>query len=435
MATGQHTIGIMDPFGLSFRYSLERLLAFYAPKIHYGGKTHTVTTARETNRAYDTRAARASYEAIVNRGDQWHPQHTSLSVLTAPHTYTLNDMLSFQAVNKNTAYGQMADLGLHVPPTWAIPTYRNPEDARGFGEPIANFNEHVHVDLHKIGQAVGFPAFLKPQSGGGWRGVMRVNSLQELYEAYPRSGGVPVNLQRAIDYREFVRTVGIGPQMIPMHYNASAQYSHDRYLRSEQQAVEFEFISGQERDELAKIAKVINAFYGWDHNSCEALIGKQDGVCYPIDFANVSPDSKLISLHFFFPELVKAMLRWLIFVVVTGRKKPVAFNYHWERFWAVRDEARQKGLGYRQTLDRYAALADEHFQTEELEHFVSKYMSDFDERAYQWFAGQELDQILEAEVNWIFKLEHERPGKLAHYRGIHQFWLHCEKDRLGVRQR
>jgi hypothetical protein len=50
-------------------------------------------------------------------------------------------------------------------------------------------------------------------------------------------------------------------------------------------------------------------------------------------------------------------------------------------------------------------------------------------------AHQPLGPDSAADLDWIFKLEHERPGKLAHYRGIHQFWLHCEKDRLGVRQK
>ena len=60
-------------------------------------------------------------------------------------------------------------------------------------------------------------------------------------------------------------------------------------------------------------------------------------------------------------------------------------------------------------------------------------MADFEERSYQWFAGKEFDRILEAEVNYIFKIPHERPQKLAHYRGIHRFWLHCERDRMALK--
>ncbi len=62
----------------------------------------------------------------------------------------------------------------------------------------------------------------------------------------------------------------------------------------------------------------INAFFGWDFNSCEALA--QGGVWYPIDFANACPDSQVTSLHYHFPWLIKANLRWSIFCAVTRRE-------------------------------------------------------------------------------------------------------------------
>lgn len=429
----KHTIGIMDPFGLSFRFAFEQLLADYDPEIRYGSRIHTVRTVRETNHAYDSCAARADYDALINRGDQWHPHHTSHSMITARRVYLVNDMASFQAVNKNTAYAQMHELGLHIPKTWALPSFRA-EPGNDFPAWVApHFQDLEAPDLRRIGEAVGYPAFLKPQSGGGWRGVTRVRGLRELEAAYKDSGGVPVNLQRAVDYREFVRTIGIGPQMQCLHYNASAEHSHDRYLRSASKAIDFDFITNAERIELSRIAKLINAFYGWDHNSCEALIGRTDHVIYPIDFANVSPDSKVISLHFFFPEILKSMMRWLLFVVVTGRRKPMSYSYLWDQFYAERDRAREQHWSYAETLRRYEEIADRHFQTAEFNDFVAKHLPDFEERAYRWFAGPAFDRILETEVNWVFKIPHERPRKLAHYRGLHQFWLHCERDRLGLR--
>ena len=61
----------------------------------------------------------------------------------------------------------------------------------------------------------------------------------------------------------------------------------------------------------------INSFFGWDFNSCEAL--RKEGVFYPIDFANPCPDSQVTSLHYHFPWVVKAKIRWSLFVAASMR--------------------------------------------------------------------------------------------------------------------
>ncbi|MEZ0374373.1 MAG: hypothetical protein ACAI44_35125, partial [Candidatus Sericytochromatia bacterium] len=260
--------------------------------------------------------------------------------------------------------------------------------------------------------------------------VIKVNNVHELHEAYHKIKDKPVNLQKAVDYKEFVRVVGVGPQMMPMHYNASAKFSHDRYLRDENVAVEHNFLPPEQFDEVCKITKIINAFYNWDHNSCEILVD-QDGTSHPIDFANAYPDSNVTSLHFYFPELVKAMARWLIFIAVTGRKKPL-FAQYWEEMHKIKDKAEKKGWTYKQTIDAYAELADEAFQTKDFEKFVKESLPDFEAQAYSYFSSEGYDSIVSESVERYFKFPHEWPNKKMHYKGIHQFWLHCERNRLGL---
>ena len=107
------------------------------------------------------------------------------------------------------------------------------------------------------------------------------------------------------------------------------------------------FLPPEDAQVLEDMTLTINAFFGWDFNSCEALA--QGGVWYPIDFANACPDSQVTSLHYHFPWLIKANLRWSIFCAATGRK--MRRNLDWEPFYAVAD----RDLDPRERLREYAA--------------------------------------------------------------------------------
>ena len=115
----------------------------------------------------------------------------------------------------------------------------------------------------------------------------------------------------------------------------------------------------EEAQHLRDMTLTINAFFGWDFNSCEAL--RKDGVWHPIDFANPCPDSQVTSLHYHFPWLVKANLRWSIFCAAT--KRPMRKNLDWEPFYAI---ARARTCRTREKLRAYAAIADERFETDAL---------------------------------------------------------------------
>lgn len=425
-------IGLMDPNGYPLRASIEGLLDFLNLTIKYKGQNIKIVHRRIVSRPYSVLGAKTTCSVILNRGAHWNPHHNSFFNMVMPKTYLVNDMVSFKTIDKNTSYGQMHELGLHIPRTWAIPQedYSDLLDSSKI-DPDLIFPEHELFDLKTIGDEVGYPAFLKPQSGGGWVGVEKVNDYEELYKAYKKSGDKPLNLQQAIDYTEFVRTVGVGPQMLPMHYNASAKMSHDRYLRSETVAVQQNFLSAEEYDEVCKITKVINAYYNWDHNSCESLISKEDGNIYPIDFANAYPDSNIVSLHFFFPGLVKAMVKWLVYNAVTERKKPV-FGRDWDDYHAILNQANAENWSYKDKLNEYAHLADKHFSTEKFEDFSAEYLPDFETKVLEFFSSEKFDKIIEESVKRYFKIPQEVPQKVAHYKGIHKYWLHCEAQRLGL---
>jgi len=135
--------------------------------------------------------------------------------------------------------------------------------------------------------------------------------VTELHAAYDASGEMLMHLQKAIDYDVFARSLSIGAETMVMKFQPD-QPMHQRY------AVEHDFLAPDAGLEVVTIGKLVNAFFKWEFNSCETLVS--GGEVYPIDYANACPDVALTSLHYYFPWAMKALVKWCVFALVTGRQ-------------------------------------------------------------------------------------------------------------------
>ena len=90
----------------------------------------------------------------------------------------------------------------------------------------------------------------------------------------------------------------------------------------------------------------------------------------------------MTSLHYHFPWLIKANLRWSIFCAATGRK--MRRNLDWEPFYAVAD----RDLEPRERLREYARIAHERFETEKFRDFCRTRLGHLDELAYDFFGSE-----------------------------------------------
>ena len=155
--------------------------------------------------------------------------------------------------------------------------------------------------------------------------MRRIDDEAALREAYDETGTYLLHLQRAVEPHDlFVRCIGFGPQTRLVRYDPSAPL-HDRYTMDDGG------VPDDQRATLVDTTLTINSFFGWEFNSCEAL--RQDGVWHPIDFANACPDSQVTSLHYHFPWLVAANLRWSIFCAATRR--PMRVNLDWAPYFEI----------------------------------------------------------------------------------------------------
>jgi len=280
----------------------------------------------------------------------------------------------------------MIRLGMPIPTTWLVPPkeYAPTPDLRHTLERYARF-----FDFDELGEQVGYPMYMKPYDGGGWVGVSRIDDAAALRDAYEKSGSHVMQLQKAVYPSDlFVRVIGLGPQTHIVCYDAS-QPLHDRYT------LEHDFVSDEEASVLVDTTLTINAFFDWDFNSCEVLRG-EDGGLYPIDFANPCPDSQVTSLHYHFPWLIKANLRWSIFNAALLNKKPHSLD--WGPFFEIAD----RDIPYREKLAAYAEIARARFSSARFEEFCDRHLGHLDEVAWDFFGGPEARDAVYKKVQALY---------------------------------
>jgi hypothetical protein len=293
--------------------------------------------------------------------------------------------------------------------------FKNPVDNARYAYTAARYNQPF--DLDAIAGQIGYPLYMKPYDGGAWRGVSRINNADELHAAYDASGGMLMHLQKAIDFDVFARSLSIGAETMVMKFQPD-QPMHLRY------AVDHNFLSPRVGAEVVTIGRLVNAFFKWEFNSCETLVAS--GEVYPIDYANACPDVALTSLHYYFPWAMKALVKWCVFALVTGRRAKL--DLETDRYFAIADEA---GMSYEEKLDGYRRLADGYFDTERYRDFCASKLPDLDEIVLDWVAGPDFDQLLIQTVKSVYPA-HEQDKFIAHLRGLLGLWVRDETARLAA---
>ena len=415
MSTAKRTLGLSLGADLCWPICYEELIRRLDLRIALDGETLEFDVERISIEPFDLQQP-CRYDVVIDRLTHWY--HTSREwikkAIILDGLYVLNNPWTLQSMEKQTSYCAMMKLGLPVPRTWMVPPKAYEEHADL--EPTLKRYAKL-FDLSSIGEDLGYPLFMKPYDGGAWVGVNKIDDAAQLKKAYEESGTRVMHLQEAVDpFDLFVRSVGVGPQVNSIKYDPSAPL-HDRYK------IDFEFATDDEHELLRQQLLTINTFFGWDFNSCESL--RKDGVFHPIDFANACPDSQVTSLHFHFPWLVKAHVRWTIFCAATRRT--MRQNVDWEPYY----EVQRRDLPFRERLAAYAAIAEERLEADRFQEFCDQHLAHLDEVAYEFFGSEVAKGAVRAKVESLFP-EHEHEKFTEHFWGLIQFWRKTETDRLNA---
>lgn len=405
MAKVTRKIGLSLGADLCWPKCFEDILADLDLDLRIGRDQVRFAVERVRIEPFDLRQ-KGKYDLIVDRLTHWYStsrEWIKKSVLL-DGAYVFNNPWSVQSMEKQTTYCAMIALGLPIPTTWLVPpkAYDPKPDLQVTLERYAQL-----FDLGEVGEKVGYPLFMKPYDGGGWAGVSRIDDEQALREAYEKSDRFVMHLQKGVvPFDVFCRCVGLGPQTRVIQYDPSAPL-HARYLESAPA------ISAEQRALLEDITLTINAYFGWDFNSCESLL--KDGDWHPIDFANPCPDSQVTSLHVHFPWLVKSKLRWALFCAATKRR--FRQNLDWEPFHAVA----RKDLPYREKVAGYAKIARQRFDAERFEDFCGEHLSQLDQVARDYFASERARDAVRMKVQALFP-QHEWESFTEHFWQAIQRW-------------
>lgn len=174
-------------------------------------------------------------------------------------------------------------IGVPVPKTVILPSRDLPTDTSS--ESFSNLA--YPLDWDRIFKYIGFPAYMKPHAGGGWKSVYQLNNLDEFFEKHAETEQLVMMLQEEIKFEEYYRCYCIGGKHVRIMPYEPRNPHHLRYVA--------DFSPSPERYKLMEdIVLRICKYLGYDFNTVELAV--RDGVPYAIDFCNPAPDADVNSV-------------------------------------------------------------------------------------------------------------------------------------------
>jgi glutathione synthase/RimK-type ligase-like ATP-grasp enzyme len=227
---------------------------------------------------------KSGYAVIIDRISQDVPFYrTWLKNAALTGTAVINNPFWWSADDKYFNNCLMTQVGVPVPKTVILPSYDLPSDTTS--QSFANLA--YPLDWEGIFGYVGFPAYMKPYAGGGWKSVYRLADKDEFYEKHKETEQLVMLLQEEIVFEEYYRCYCIGRKHVRIMPYEPRNPHHLRYQAN--------FTPSAERSkQMEDIVLRINHYLGYDFNTVELAV--RDGVPYAIDFGNPAPDAERTSV-------------------------------------------------------------------------------------------------------------------------------------------
>jgi hypothetical protein len=230
-------------------------------------------------------AASTEYAVIIDRISQDVPFYRAyLKNAALCGTAVINNPFWWSADEKFFNNCLSEKIGVPVPKTVLLPSKvhqpdTNDKSYRNMAYPLA---------WESIFQYIGFPAYMKPFAGGGWKNVYKLENVDEFFKAYDETGTLVMMLQEEIVFTDYFRCYCLGGNRVHVMQYEPRNPHHLRYVKDGGPVAKKLMVT------LVDYVKKLNLYLGYDFNTVELAV--RDGIPYAIDFCNPAPDADIHSV-------------------------------------------------------------------------------------------------------------------------------------------
>ncbi len=227
----------------------------------------------------------SGYAVIIDRISQDVPFYRAyLKNAAASGTAVINNPFWWSADEKFFNNALATKVGVPVPKTVILPSHERPTDTSETSFANLKFPQN----WEKIFEYIGWPAYMKPHSGGGWKSVYKLNNMDEFFKAYAETGQLVMMLQEEIEFEDYFRCYCINRSDVHIMRYEPKNPHHLRYVSDKGPA------SAKLLDKVKEFVLTLNHALGYDFNTVEFAVRK--GTPYAIDFCNPAPDADVNSV-------------------------------------------------------------------------------------------------------------------------------------------
>ncbi len=260
------------------------------------------------------------YRVIIDRISQdieFYRAYVKNAALSG--TIVINNPFWWSADDKFFNYSLASKIGVAIPNTVLLPHKMHPP-----GTSVQSMrNLAFPLNWDEVFEYIGFPAFLKPFSGGGWKHVFKVDSPEEFFYAYDQTGTLCMTLQSAVEFDDYFRCYVVGQEKVRVMTYDPRRPHHLRYVKDNDPQAHHLY------ERVVKDCLTLCRALGYDFNTVEFAV--ENGIPYAIDFLNPAPDADVHSVGEDNFEWVVENVAQLAIQKAMSDEKPQV-QYRWDYF-------------------------------------------------------------------------------------------------------